>query len=77
MKNTSSYLKHVLLISILITGISVISRGQVGPGPPPTTPPPTTPGPVSGAPLDPLSWLVLGAGGAAAAGKYYQVRKKK
>ena len=37
--------------------------------------PPPPPGP--GAPLDPLSWIILGAGGALAGKRYIESRKKK
>ncbi|MCG9909893.1 MAG: hypothetical protein MH137_01215 [Flavobacteriales bacterium] len=65
------YLTAILFVCGVIT-----AKAQVVP-PPTLPPPPTTPPPSAGAPLDPLSWIVLGAGGAAAAGKYYNNRKNK
>lgn len=67
--------KVFYLSVMLFICLTAVSNAQVGPLP--TTPPPSSPPPSAGAPLDPLSWVILGAGGAAAAGKYYQVRKKK
>ena len=64
---------------LIIMGITVMTgivNAQVTP-PPTVVPPPTTPPPTAGVPLDPFSWLMLGAGGAAAAGKYYKSRKSK
>ncbi len=59
---------------MFILGVGV-AKAQVAP--PPTSPPPTVPPPTAGVPLDPFSWIMLGAGGAAAAGKYYKSRKNK
>jgi hypothetical protein len=63
-------MKKALIISTLILG-SMASKGQVTP-PPTVIPPPTTPPPTAGVPLDPFSWLMLGAGGAAGLRKYYK-----
>jgi hypothetical protein len=68
-------MKKVLLISALIFITGFLSA-QVTP-PPTVVPPPTTPPPTAGVPLDPFSWIMLGAGGAAAAAKYHKVRKGK
>jgi len=38
-------------------------------------PPPAAPPPSANVPLDPFSWVVLGAAGTAAAGKYYRSKK--
>jgi hypothetical protein len=66
-------MKKALFISAF-TFVAGILYAQVTP-PPTVVPPPTTPPPTAGVPLDPFSWIMLGAGGAAAAGKYYRVRK--
>jgi hypothetical protein len=68
-------MKKALTI-IGFTFVTGILYAQVTP-PPTVVPPPSTPPPASGVPLDPFSWLMLGAGGAAAAGKYYKARKAK
>jgi hypothetical protein len=65
--------KALILLVFGLSGAALYA--QVTP-PPTVVPPPTTPPPTAGVPLDPFSWLMLGAGGAAAAGKYYKVRKK-
>jgi hypothetical protein len=68
-------MKKVLILSAFAVLVTAgVSRAQVVP--PPTTPPPTAPPPTAGVPLDPFSWLMLGAGGAAAAGRYYKNKKK-
>ena len=66
-------MKKVLIISVF-TFFAGILYAQVTP-PPTVVPPPTTPPPTAGVPLDPFSWIMLGAGGAAAAGKYYRGKR--
>ena len=57
----------LLLTCFIVLGTAVISHAQILPPPPPD----------SSAPLDPLSWLLLGAGGIFAGKKYYDTKKTK
>jgi hypothetical protein len=63
-------MKKAFIISTLVWG-SMAIKAQVTP-PPTVIPPPSTPPPTAGVPLDPFSWLMLGAGSAAAVRKYYK-----
>jgi hypothetical protein len=63
-------MKQILLTSLFLIIVGALFA-QVAPPPGPLG----GPGPAAGAPLDPLSWLLLGAGGTAAAGKYYKSKR--
>lgn len=63
-----SLTKISLLIIILVVVASLTANAQILPPPPP--------GP-NAAPLDPFSWILLGAGGLAAGKRYFDAKRKK
>ena len=65
MKNRKTSVS-LFLTFLVVIGSTAVSLAQILP------PPPTS----SGAPLDPLSWLLLAAGGAFAGKKYLDRRSK-
>ncbi len=65
-------MKQLALICLFLVA-AVAVYAQVAPPPLPLGGPP----PAADVPLDPLSWLLLGAGGTAAAGKYYKSKRNK
>lgn len=67
MKNKNISIAFIFTLIIIVAN-SAISLAQVLPPPPP--------GP-SAVPLDPLSWLLLGAGGVVAGKKYLDNKKSK
>lgn len=63
MNNT--HITTILLLALLLV-CSLSATAQVPPPPPPQE-----------VPLDPLSWALLGAGGAAAVKKYRDMKRKR
>lgn len=66
--NNKNYIIAFLFTCVIIVTSSVVSQAQILPPPPPEA---------SGVPLDPFSWLLLGAGGLVAGKKYLDGRKLK
>jgi hypothetical protein len=66
--------KQKFIYLTLFTFILMVSTNLVIKAGIPIPPPP---GGAAGTPLDPISWVLLGAGGVAAGKKYYDKRKEK
>lgn len=65
--NNKNYFIALLFTAVIVVASPMISQAQILPPPPPD----------SSVPLDPLSWILLGAGGVAAGKKYYDIKKMK
>ena len=57
---------RVLVVFVILIATSTMLNAQIPPPPPPG----------GAGPLDPISWILLGAGGAMAGKKYYDKRKE-
>ena len=73
MKNNAiKFIKSIFIIAILYFGIQTASAQVL----PPPGPAPSGGGGPAAVPLDPVSWIMLAAGGGIAAKKYANQKKK-